>query len=114
MSSRQAKFDGNHPYNGADRGPFLQRAEKVGRYPGNNWKIHDMHGNVFEWCRDWCHDRLPGGVDPDLSLLRAKSRVRRGGCFVDRGVFCQSATRVRFEPERRSSHIGFRVVAVSV
>ena len=80
-----------------------------------------MHGNTFEWCRDWYHARLPGGVDPDLYLARATatksehgdiSRVRRGGCWADDGWACRSAFRLRFEPERRYDHIGFRVVAV--
>ncbi len=39
-------------------------------------------------------------------------RVRRGGCWADEGWTCRSAFRLRFEPERRSDHIGFRVVAV--
>jgi formylglycine-generating enzyme required for sulfatase activity len=40
------------------------------------------------------------------------SRVRRGGCWADEGWPCRSAFRLRFEPERRYDHIGFRVVAV--
>ena len=40
------------------------------------------------------------------------SRVRRGGCWADEGWPCRSAFRLRFEPERRHDHIGFRVVAV--
>jgi formylglycine-generating enzyme required for sulfatase activity len=39
------------------------------------------------------------------------SRVRRGGAWDDDGWPCRSAFRLRFEPERRSDHIGFRVVA---
>jgi formylglycine-generating enzyme len=40
------------------------------------------------------------------------SRVRRGGAWSDDGWPCRSACRLRFEPERRFDHIGFRVVAV--
>jgi len=80
-----------------------------------------MHGNTFEWCRDWYHDRLPGGVDPDLYDAKATasrnrtgdcSRVRRGGAWTDEGQYCRSALRLRFEPERGYDHIGFRVVVV--
>ena len=38
--------------------------------------------------------------------------VRRGGAWADDGWPCRSAFRLRFEPERRYDHIGFRVVAV--
>jgi formylglycine-generating enzyme len=71
-----------------------------------------MHGNTFEWCRDWYHPKLSGGVDPDLYFAKASSRVRRGGCWADEGWPCQSAFRLRYEPERRYDHIGFRVVVV--
>ncbi len=120
LSSKQANFQGK-PYNGAEDGPSLKRAAPVGSYPANSWGLHDMHGNVFEWCRDWRHARLPGGTDPDLYSAKASalvnrsgsvSRVRRGGCWADEGWPCRSAFRLRFEPERRSDHIGFRVAAV--
>jgi formylglycine-generating enzyme required for sulfatase activity len=120
LSSKQANFKGK-PYNGGDAGPSLNRAAEVGSYPANPWGLHDMHGNTFEWCRDWYHAKLPGGTDPDLYEARATaelnrtgdaSRVRRGGCWADDGWPCRSAFRLRFEPERRYDHIGFRVVAV--
>ena len=112
LSRRQANFRGK-PYNGgADDGPSLKRASRVGSYPPNAWRLHDMHGNTFEWCRDWYHPALPGGDDPDLYSAKAVSRVRRGGCWADEGWPCRSAFRLRFEPERRYDHIGFRVVAV--
>jgi formylglycine-generating enzyme required for sulfatase activity len=120
LSSRQANFKGM-PYNGAEPGPSLNRAAKVGGYPANAWGLHDMHGNTFEWCRDWYHARLPGGSNPDLysaktSATRSEhgdiSRVRRGGCWADEGWPCRSAFRLRFEPERRYDHIGFRVCVV--
>ena len=118
LSRQQANFQGK-PYNGAEGGLSLMRAARIGSYPANAWGLHDMHGNVFEWCRDWYHRKLPGGADPDLSSRRGTrnrdgtySRVRRGGCWADEGWPCRSASRVRFEPERRSDHIGFRVVAI--
>jgi len=113
LSSKQANFAGK-PYNGAEPGPSLGRAAKVGNYPPNAWGLHDMHGNTFEWCRDWYHAKLPGGIDPDLYLATASSRVRRGGCWGDEGWPCRSAFRLRFEPDRRYDHIGFRIVAVQV
>jgi len=118
LSSKQANFKGK-PYNGAEPGPSLGRVAKVGSYPANAWGLHDMHGNTYEWCRDWYHAKLPGGVDPDLSSTKGTpnrdgtfSRVRRGGAWCDDGLACRSALRLRFEPERRYDHIGFRVVAV--
>jgi formylglycine-generating enzyme required for sulfatase activity len=120
LSSKQANFKGI-PYNGGEPGPSLNRAAKVGSYPANAWGLHDMHGNIYEWCRDWYHRRLPGGTDPDLYWARSTatksehggiSRARRGGCWADDGWPCRTAFRLRFEPERRFDHIGFRVVAV--
>lgn len=93
------------------------RAVDVGRYQANVWGLHDMHGNIFEWCRDWYHSTLPGGVDPDLSDRRGSpnrdgsySRTRRGGAWNDPTMYCRSACRSRYEPDRRSDHIGFRVM----
>jgi formylglycine-generating enzyme required for sulfatase activity len=118
LSSNQANFQGRS-YNGAEQGPSLNRDARVGSYPANAWGLHDMHGKVFEWCRDWFHRTLPGGADPDLSSVRGttnrdntSSRARRGGAWTDDGWPCRSAARFPFEPERRSDHIGFRVVVV--
>jgi formylglycine-generating enzyme required for sulfatase activity len=118
LSSKQANFQGR-PYNRAEEGPSLNRAARVGSYPANAWGLHDMQGNVCEWCRDWYHPRLPGGADPDLSSRKGAmnrdgtfSRVRRGGAWCDDGWAFRSAFRQRFEPERRYDHIGFRVAVV--
>jgi sulfatase modifying factor 1 len=120
LGTKQANFK-TEPYNGAEEGPSLGKAAKVGSYPANPWGLHDMHGNTFEWCRDWYHPRLPGGTDPDLYDAKetspenrdgSVSRVRRGGAWTDEGKYLRSALRLRFEPERGYDHIGFRVVAV--
>ena len=107
------------PFRGEPAGFPRGSAEPVGRYPPNAWGLHDMHGNEFEWCRDWYHAQLPGGLEPDLSNRQGErnrdgtfSRVRRGGAWTDEAVFCRSALRLRYEPERSSDHIGFRVALV--
>jgi formylglycine-generating enzyme len=117
LSNRQANFK-DRPYNGAEEGPSLNHATNVGSYPPNRWGIHDMHGNVVEWCRDWSHPDLPGGLDPDLSQLKGPvnrdgsySRSRRGSAWTDPGWASRSAFRQRFESHRRSDHIGMRVMA---
>lgn len=95
------------------------RSVKAGSYPANPWGIHDMYGNVFEWCLDWYHAALPGGTDPDLSRVAgvqnrdgSYSRVRRGCAWNDGTEWCRSAMRLRYEPDRNSDHIGFRVALV--
>ena len=106
-------------FNDGEGGNPSRRATPVGTYPANPWGLCDMHGNIFEWCRDWYHSRLPGGTDPALSETkgtpnrdRTYSRVRRGGAWNDPARFCRSAYRLRYEPERNSDHIGFRIAAV--
>jgi formylglycine-generating enzyme len=118
LSSKQANFNGK-AYNGAEQGSSLNQSVNVGSYPANPWGLHDMHGNVWEWCRDWYHSTLPGGTDPDLSGAKGAmnrdgsySRVRRSCAWIEDGWTCRSAMRLRYEPERRSDHIGFRIVAV--
>jgi formylglycine-generating enzyme required for sulfatase activity len=106
------------PYNGTPTGVPGSASSKAGSHAANAWGLHDMHGNEWEWCRDWYHARLPGGVDPDLSAMKGLpngdgtfSRVRRGGAWVESADFCRSAVRLRYEPERRADHIGFRIIA---
>ena len=92
-------------------------SRRVGSYPANAWGLHDMHGNVWEWCRDWFHAEHVGGVDPDRSKTPgvpnrdgSYSRVRRGGAWIEEAALCRSAARLPYEPNRGSDHIGFRVI----
>ena len=54
----------------------------VGLYPGGTTSdgIHELAGNVWEWCLDWCHDTPPGGRNP-VALKPASRRVNRGGAW---------------------------------
>lgn len=120
LSLQQANVlaDEQPPRAPAIPGRGLKRATAVGKYPANAWGLYDLHGNVFEWCRDWYHAQLPGGTDPELTRPGVMnrdgtySRVRRGGAWNDAAKYLRSALRLRYEPERRSDHIGFRVIAI--
>ncbi|MEO8367759.1 MAG: formylglycine-generating enzyme family protein [Candidatus Solibacter sp.] len=119
MTAAQANFDGRPDAGSRVGGVIPGGSVKAGSYPANAWGLHDMHGNVWEWCRDYYHSYLPGGTDPDLFAPKGQanrdgtySRVRRGGAWIEAYQFNRSATRLKYEPERRSDHIGFRIVAV--
>jgi formylglycine-generating enzyme required for sulfatase activity len=86
-------------------------AHEVGKKQANAWGLHDMHGNVWEWCRDGFIDQLPGGVDPEVAQ-EGPVRVYRGGSCLDDESGCRSAARFGNKTDFRMSDVGFRVALV--
>lgn len=112
MSSLIANFDGKSPFLSRRIGPDLNRTTAVGSYPPNAWGVHDMHGNLDEWCGDWYeenfyrHGPLLDPEGPD----QGEMRVMRGGTWGNSARFCRSAFRWRASPEVAQTEKGFRVV----
>jgi formylglycine-generating enzyme required for sulfatase activity len=87
----------------------------VGTKQPNAWGLYDMHGNVWEWCRDWYADKLPGGeVTNPLGLPSGSLRVFRGGSWRDGAAGCRSAFRFGVVPGVRGLNVGFRLALSAV
>jgi formylglycine-generating enzyme required for sulfatase activity len=79
----------------------------VGSLAPNAFGLHDVHGNVWEWCQDsWCRYAADAATDPVSG--EAGSRVYRGGSWVNDASSARSAARLSGDPSIRSSNIGVR------
>jgi formylglycine-generating enzyme required for sulfatase activity len=89
-----------------------RRSHEVGQKKPNAWRLHDMHGNVEEWCADWEDEALEGGVDPTGPIWGTR-RVSRGGSWWHNSSSCRAANRWRYNlPRERSVLLGFRPALV--
>jgi formylglycine-generating enzyme required for sulfatase activity len=87
------------------------RTTPVGSYAPNAWGLHDMHGNVSEWCLDSFSVSLTGGsvTDPLISK-ESPYRSSRGGSYLNSAYDCLSGMRLFWARSNRESTQGFRLV----
>jgi formylglycine-generating enzyme required for sulfatase activity len=118
LTTEQANYDGNYPYNENEKGRYRQTTVSVDSLKPNTWGLYNMHGNVWEWCNDWYGDKyydeckINGVVVNPQGPETGSYRVIRGGSWDDGAQGCRSAYRDSYPPVNRSYFIGFRLVFV--
>ena len=99
LTTAEANYNGNHPWNNNEKGICLENTVAVDSFAPNGWGLYNMHGNVWEWCSDWlggsyydeCKEK--GRVANPAGPATGTFRVIRGGSWSFTAGRCRSAYR---------------------
>ena len=110
ITTDQVNYDGNYPYR-ETKGEYRQTTVDVESLPANKWGLFQMHGNVWEWCRDWYAEYdLESPVNP-VGPKEGSYRVMRGGSWFLYAQNARSASRDWSAPGDRWGYQGFRCMS---
>ncbi len=112
ITANLANFNASIPYLYASPGVSSTITTEVGSYPANAFGLHDMHGNVWEWCEDTWHDDydlLPKDGSAWTLGGDHSCRVIRGGSWRDPANYCRSAKRSCNAANQGDRTTGFRL-----
>ena len=132
LTPELANYNGSVTYANGPKGEYRKQTTPVRMFLANAWGLHDMHGNVWEWCQDHWHDSYEGALSngsaweniPERNETPTKKdrkdnvsdeddRLLRGGSWSSDPRYCRSANRIHNQPDLASlNYVGFRVVCL--
>lgn len=110
ITTDQANYDGKVAYGGVMTGAWREATTEVAHFPPNAFGLHDMHGNVWEWCADRWHGSYEGAPSDGTAWLTGNGSryVVRGGSWLNAPHLLRSARRFPLVSDVRYHNVGFR------
>jgi formylglycine-generating enzyme required for sulfatase activity len=106
-----SNYVGLHAYAGGPIGEYRHGPIPAGRFPPNRFGLHDMHGNLWEWCEDTWHADYAGAPSGGEAWIHGGTdeRVLRGGSWHDPPDLCRSGCRLKLKPTEGEDFVGVRI-----
>ena len=113
LTTDLANYNGNYIYSSGSQGIYRGRMTEIGSFPANCFGLYDLHGQVWEWCADTWYENYqlkPRDGRAWIDEAYSKSRLVRGGSWVNAPNQARSAYRRTLLPRTKVNNIGCRIV----
>ncbi len=112
LTTEQANYHGHYPYSNGAKGEYRKKTVAVDAFEPNAWGLLQMHGNVYEWCKDGMRDYSQQAATDPVGDVDRPERVVRGGSWIYGARLCRSAYRSDYGSSNYRFNIGLRVTQI--